>query len=654
MSDITLSKAVRSNLLSLQNTADMMATTQNRLATGKKVNSALDNPTNFFTASSLNSRAGDINQLMDGMANAIQTIEAADNGLSAITKTLESMQSTLRQARQDKSFQTESFSLDSDAIKAANTSGGGALTFTGGALGEDSFSVDLRKAVQGSTTAAAKFEPITDNADTGATLSASGAPTATDFSGAATLEFTVQGSGDAGPASVSLAAADFSDDPAAVAADDTLTLVGDLADVTDEELATAINKKLEGNSTVQASVVGGNLTFTDTDTDQVGTAATITVAGVGADAAEEAAELAKIGFDAATDDLSAAGESGAVVREFSLNGQTIQFTSAETTAEEAANSINDQLSDAGVEGVTASVSNGRLVIKGSEDGETAVTLEASTTEGNEGDLAALFGQTADQKVVTAAAETAAGAAVKSVDELVREINSNEDLKGSVRASNDNGNLRIENLSTQGLDVGGVSSDGAVDGMSSVVEDTIGGNSVRSDLANQYNELRDQLDKLADDASFNGINLLRGDKLSITFNEIGTSSLDIQSRIPNEDGEAEDGLSINSSSLGITTNMEAADLDSDASIDTMLADIKTAVNTVRSQSSAFGSSLSIVENRQDFSKNMINTLETGAANLTLADSNEEAANLLALQTRQQLSSTALSMASQQDQSVLRLF
>jgi flagellin len=101
-------------------------------------------------------------------------------------------------------------------------------------------------------------------------------------------------------------------------------------------------------------------------------------------------------------------------------------------------------------------------------------------------------------------------------------------------------------------------------------------------------------------------------------------------------------------------MEEADFDTDAGIDAFLGQVKTAINEVRSQSSAFGSSLSIVQNRQDFSKNMINTLQTGAANLTLADSNEEAANLLALQTRQQLSSTALSMASQADQAVLRLF
>jgi flagellin-like hook-associated protein FlgL len=106
MSDVNLSKAVRSNLLSLQSTAASMAKTQERLATGLKVNSALDNPTNFFTASALSSRASDMANLLDSMSSGIKTIEAADNGLKSITKTVESMQSTLRQARQDKSFKT--------------------------------------------------------------------------------------------------------------------------------------------------------------------------------------------------------------------------------------------------------------------------------------------------------------------------------------------------------------------------------------------------------------------------------------------------------------------------------------------------------------------------------------------------------------------
>ena len=110
-SNITLTAGVRQNLLSLQSTADLMATTQNRLATGKKVNSALDNPTNFFTSSALHSRANDMAALLDGMATGIKTLEAADNGLTSITKAIESMQSTLRQARQDKSFQTKSYDV---------------------------------------------------------------------------------------------------------------------------------------------------------------------------------------------------------------------------------------------------------------------------------------------------------------------------------------------------------------------------------------------------------------------------------------------------------------------------------------------------------------------------------------------------------------
>src|SRR6478609_2579008 len=83
MSGITLSSSVRQNLLSLQSTADLLSTTQNRLATGNKVNSALDNPTNFFTAQSLNNRASDINNLLDGIGNGVQIIQAANTGITS-------------------------------------------------------------------------------------------------------------------------------------------------------------------------------------------------------------------------------------------------------------------------------------------------------------------------------------------------------------------------------------------------------------------------------------------------------------------------------------------------------------------------------------------------------------------------------------------
>jgi flagellin len=103
-----------------------------------------------------------------------------------------------------------------------------------------------------------------------------------------------------------------------------------------------------------------------------------------------------------------------------------------------------------------------------------------------------------------------------------------------------------------------------------------------------------------------------------------------------------GLAVNNNWAGIT-DIQAAS-----------ADLTTALIALRSQAQAFGSNLSTVQIRQDFTKAMINTLQTGADNLTLVDSNEEGANLLALQTRQQLSTTALSLASQASQAVLRLF
>ncbi|MEX0591580.1 MAG: flagellar protein, partial [Xanthobacteraceae bacterium] len=98
-SDITLSKGVRSNLLSLQATAEMLNRTQERLSTGKKVNSALDNPINFFTSAGLSSRANDLSRLLDSVGNAVQTVEAADEGISAITKLIESAQATANQAK---------------------------------------------------------------------------------------------------------------------------------------------------------------------------------------------------------------------------------------------------------------------------------------------------------------------------------------------------------------------------------------------------------------------------------------------------------------------------------------------------------------------------------------------------------------------------
>src|ERR1700749_3491133 len=100
MSDIVLSAGVRANLLQLQKTADLITSTQEKLATGKRVNSALDNPVNYFTAQGLSNRAGDLNNLLDAMTTGINTIQAANNGLTSITKLVQSAQSLVSQAQQ--------------------------------------------------------------------------------------------------------------------------------------------------------------------------------------------------------------------------------------------------------------------------------------------------------------------------------------------------------------------------------------------------------------------------------------------------------------------------------------------------------------------------------------------------------------------------
>ena len=169
-SSITLSAGVRANLLSLQKTAGLMSTTQTRLATGKKVNTALDNPVNFFTSSSLQSRASDLSALLDSMSNGIKTLEAADNGLTSITSTLQSMKSTLQQARQDKSFQTASYTIDSTTIGTASVKN---LAFTGGAVGSTPVNIALNVADVAATPGSATSGTI-PGSYTGGTLTING------------------------------------------------------------------------------------------------------------------------------------------------------------------------------------------------------------------------------------------------------------------------------------------------------------------------------------------------------------------------------------------------------------------------------------------------------------------------------------------------
>jgi len=170
---------------------------------------------------------------------------------------------------------------------------------------------------------------------------------------------------------------------------------------------------------------------------------------------------------------------------------------------------------------------------------------------------------------------------------------------------------------------------------------------RDSLASQFDALLVQIGQLAGDSGFNGVNLLGNDDLTVNFNEDATSKTTIS---------GVDYTNANATPLGIANavNWSAANGVGNTNIDTAVADLTAALTTLRSESQTLGANLSTVQIRQDFTKATINTLQTGSSDLTLADSNEEGANLLALQTRQQLSTTALSLAAQADQNVLRLF
>ena len=394
MADIVLSRAVRSNLSALQSTADLISTTQTRLATGKRVNSALDNPSNFFTSSSLNSRASDLGALLDGVSNAIKTLEAADNGIKSLTKLVESAQAIARQAQQS---------------------------------------------------------------------------TAT-----------------------------------------TASVTGTVAGFTSASTVVAAN--------------GNTLTISD------GTTTTTVTAASGV-----------IGVEAVVD---------------AVNSTASQTIKASLT------------------------SDGRLKLEAST--ATSIVIGGTTSVGEK----ALLGLTAGT--------TAAGSL----------------------------------------------------------------NTTRSSLATQFDTLRTQINQLAADSSYNGVNLLNGGSLSVVFNERSTSNLTVSgvtftagSRTVGADN---DFNSSDDTVSGLGINAAAGTFQTDKDINDSLGSLTSALSTLRAQASAFGSNLSVVQTRQDFTKATINTLRAGADNLVLADTNEEGANLLALQTRQQLSSTALSLASQADQQVLRLF
>ena len=164
----------------------------------------------------------------------------------------------------------------------------------------------------------------------------------------------------------------------------------------------------------------------------------------------------------------------------------------------------------------------------------------------------------------------------------------------------------------------------------------------TDLANQFDSIRSQISKMARDSGYGGQNLLDADSLSVEFNEDGTNTLSVA------------GTSATTQGSIATVTVAVANFSTNTLIEGAISDIDDAVTNLRTEAQKLASNLSTIQIRADFTTQMANTLNTGADNLTLADMNEEGANMLMLQTRQSLGTTSLSMSSQAAQAVLQLF
>src|SRR5229473_2743049 len=168
------------------------------------------------------------------------------------------------------------------------------------------------------------------------------------------------------------------------------------------------------------------------------------------------------------------------------------------------------------------------------------------------------------------------------------------------------------------------------------------NSTRTALATQFDALRTQIDQLAVDSGYNGVSLLNNQSLAVTVNASGSAKVILTASNDSSAG------------LGLTSTFTVNTFQDNFDLNQALTTVKTALTTLQNQASTYASQVSIVQARQDFTSRQVNTLSSGINDLTLADSNQIGAQLLALQTRQTLSSTALSLATQSDQNVLRLF
>ena len=629
MSDITLSAATRQNLLSLQGTADLLSTTQTRLATGKKVNSALDSPSNYFTAQGLSSRSSALSSLLDGVSSGIQTIQAANTGLTKLQGLTDQLKSVAQQALSASNAFTAKASISSTALS--------------GATANNLLSVGATTAVADAAIGASTG--VTPKLVTGTVDISTTANIQTNFFTSASSVKTVTIDGV------------------------NITLTKGIDDTSPADFINSINTQLKaGGSSVVASLSGSNIRITGTS--DGGTFSVGTDAGTTSLFGATPTVVANVFVPTATSLATGAGFN--VGDSFTVNGQAVTVGRTDTLsslAQKVSTATNGTVSatyDASARkfsftaadsatGIvlgdgstaTAKVANlGFAVTKtyGAGQGSTTASLVAGVVTQNFTksalDSKSISVKVANGNSVTLTFGTAAGqiSTLNQLNAALAPANAMASIDSTTGAlkittTNESGadNLTLSTATVAGNPFSTSTSSAIIGG---------DGSNTRNNLVNTYNNLLNQIDQMAADAGFNGTNLLAGDTINVSFNEKGTSSLKIA------------GTQVSASLLGLNA-VGQTDFQDSNSINTVVSSINSASSQLKNQASTLGANLAVVQNRQDFTKKMINVLDTGAANLTNADLNEEAANSQALSTRNSLGISALSLANQAQQGILQL-
>jgi len=581
---IALTASMRSNLLSLKNTQKLFDSTQDKLSTGYKVNSAMDNPSSYFTAQSLNARADDLSTLLDSIGQAISTLQTADEGITSLQDFVSQAKSIANSARDTANVSakvTSSIKFDVDNLKSQKVIGEAVPNMTA----DDKMVIRYGDSTKLTGTVNVNEDTLLSGIGLSDLGKTDGAKGSIKING---KEYIIDTQG----AENKMVLSSFKKDD--------ILKVADVVKEGTEAGKTTFHYTLEDAS-------GNQYAYSikeDTASLQKDEYATVGDGGFEVKVTADGKTVSEGGLTAkatlATNDKLASATSANTI-----------YVNKDATIKEFAEVLETMI---GTKVFDASIEDSNMVFK---------TLDTTSLEVT-GAIANALGMDAGVEISLDADETA--------ESLRQKINAQEGLSAEF---DDKGRLVVKSAEGDDLVISGTLAEKL--GISGAVTN---GSNERAAYAKQFDSVLKQMDELVQDTSYKGINLLKGDNLTVVFNESRTSTLELK------------GVTFDSTGLGFTASKN--EWISTDDIDTALDQITKATSTLRAQASEFGQNLSTVQIREDFTENMINNLTTGADKLTLADANEEAANLLALQTRQSLATNSLSLASQSAQSVLKLF